>query len=133
MYWESVDPGIKYAARAIWDGVTLTAVTVTPLAEMLRKPPKTLVGVIERPKLMLRRRVSASMIENLLISYGQLSTCYVRVAPWPPHSMEDKAWKRRVLSRLSPGELAIVRGGTKAEQEHTIDAVGVGLEYQGRM
>lgn len=80
------------------------------------------------------RKVRARDIEGVLRAYGRLEERLgANLVPMDPHSVPEKIWHARIKSKLSPAELKIVESLPKTQQKHTIDAVGLGLKFLGRL
>lgn len=130
----SIDPGEKYYAWAFWeDGLILDSTGLFQFSELDRFAFPPCLAVIERPRIMLKRRIKASSIEGVLIGYGRLLERYPNHIDMAPHTVPEKIWHARILDLLSPAELTIVMQQPAKVRKHTIDAVGLGLKHLGRM
>lgn len=131
--WISIDPGVAYYAWAQWLGRDLRYTGIFDIQESVEDTTGDLPAVIERPRIMPGRKVRSKDVEGVLISYGRLLEKYSPVAEMAPHNVPEKIWHARILALLSPVERAIVMQQPAKVRKHTIDAVGLGLKYLGRM
>ncbi len=131
-YWLSIDPGVEYYAYSKWRLGQIEWTDVYRFDEPW-ECNSDLLAVVERPRIMPGRKVRSKDVEGVLISFGRLQERYPRMVELGPHSVPEKIWHSRIKNLLTPQELAIVEKQPKSVQKHTVDAVGLGLRYQGRL
>ena len=129
--WHSIDPGVAYYAVAVWRHSEVVGTSIVSFTEPAASRPS--LAVVERPRIMPGRKVRSKDVEGVLIAFGRLQERYPRMVELGPHAVPEKIWHARIKSKLSQKELAIVEQQPKSVQKHTVDAVGLGLQYLGRL
>lgn len=129
----SIDPGAAYYAWAGWDYVGNLVHTCLYYLDQPWSGEYQGRVAIERPRIMPGRKVKASSVEGVLIGYGRLCERYPNHVDFAPHTVPEKIWHARILKLLSPAEKDIVFKQSASVRKHTIDAVGIGLQYLGRL
>lgn len=133
-FWASIDPGVTYLAVASWDDTVLSTTKIIPLYGTDSYYRSDWLTVVETPHIYVKRKARAKDIEGVLRAYGRLEERLGgSLVPMDPHMVPEKIWHARILSKLSPAELAIAQAQPKKVQKHTLDAIGLGLKHLGRL
>lgn len=132
----SVDPGVKGCGWALWGGATLID---CGYGEVPRHDSTGLV--IELPQVYYgaKQKGDANDLVSLAFAAGKIASrfvCYTTVKPrdWKG-TVKKEVMLKRILSKLTDGELTILKGlGLPKSLEHNVvDAVGIGLHSLGRL
>lgn len=124
----SIDPGVDYYALARWCGGGLDAVNVYHIAHRFPRGK----CIMERPRIRRfgKRRAPDETVISLAISAGRLADRHtvewVDAGEWT-HGQSKKQRHPRILAKLTPAERALVLEHSKKNQDHILDAVGIGL------
>ena len=128
----SIDPGVDYYAMARWGphgelrDVDVRPVDLTFMTDGLL--------VMERPRIRRfgKRRAPDELVITLALSAGRLSdrchTEWVDAGVWT-HGQSKTQRQPKALARLKPEEQALVLAHSKKEQDHILDAIGIGMYY----
>ena len=145
----ALDPGVQACGMAWFDSGRLCVAEYLPVQMLMKHGP---VGglLCEMPRVypgsgqqkgdlndLTRLAAIVGYAEGLLAAYSRIfatgspHTHRIYPADWKGQ-VPKKIMTARILSKLSDGELAkIVRVGAK--DHNTIDAIGIGLHYLGRL
>jgi hypothetical protein len=138
--FHSVDPGVAYYARAVWQNGTLTQVAIFGIDDHERKVARALV--IEIPQIYSERgtgrarNARKSDVRNLILSAGRIIDRYENVITVEPREWKGQLDKKtdhaRTLAALDEHEKALLTGLTKEALGHIMDAIGIGLKHLWR-
>lgn len=130
-FWDAVDPGVDYFARAGFRGATLSDCGMRHISVGLSTREGGLV-VVEMPQIYKYGKARKSDIANLIFSAGRVADRYEDHVLYLPAEWKGQVPKKihhaRVEAALSPAEKALLPK-KKGELKHVLDAIGVGLHH----
>ena len=134
--WWSCDPGVAYAAWAVWAEIELVGTGLDPIGEFVPQAGLVQLLVIEKPQVYKNARARSSDLVDLAVSTGRIAAPYENVVYYLPREWKGQTPKgihhARIVSALSEYERRALPK-RKGELKHVLDAVGIGLYHMKQM
>ncbi len=142
-YWDSVDPGVSYYARARWEESHLVSVSLEPIKSTGDLPYEELLRgglqlvVMELPREHGSSQAQANDILDLAFAAGLVCGRYYSHVTYTPGTWKGQVPKAvhhpKIMASLTQDEKKLLAGLTKTSLKHIMDAVGLGLYHLKRI
>lgn len=129
----AVDPGSKYFAWAEFRNAKLQGVGRDwDFRYLQARWPTITTAVVEKPRVLRGKENLKQTVVDVAWAAGGVALQFPCPVAYPHITTPGKIWRARAFTHLTPLERQILDPFSKADLEHILDAVGIGLKYSGR-